>query len=189
MAADRAASSVKDKWNGLSDKQRTAIKVGAAVAATALVAYGAYKIDNKIFTDKLGHANSIIDEGRQTVARVYDNTMRYSKEANENIKWAGYDLRAERPGTENWNKIQEARGRLRDRTKSEFNSRGTYIGNDGRWHEVSGYVNMLTGEHKYSNPTGFDRLDRISTRKELKEWERNFRRGQEKMLISNNKKK
>ena len=51
---------INESWNSLSDKQKTAIKVGAAVAATALVAYGAYKINDKIFTSKLNEANSLI---------------------------------------------------------------------------------------------------------------------------------
>ena len=37
-------TTVKNKWNGLSDKQKTAIKVGAAAVTAALVTYGAYKV-------------------------------------------------------------------------------------------------------------------------------------------------
>ena len=56
-------TTIKNKWNGLSDKQKTAIKVGAAVAATALVAYGAYKVGAFEAVAKVGKAaaNKIVN--------------------------------------------------------------------------------------------------------------------------------
>lgn len=46
------------KNKGLTDKQRTAIKVGAAVATTALVAYGGYKLYRNGSFDALINAGS-----------------------------------------------------------------------------------------------------------------------------------
>lgn len=43
---------VKDKWNNLSDKQKKAIKIGAAAAGTALAAYGAYKLGSTAIRNK-----------------------------------------------------------------------------------------------------------------------------------------
>ena len=56
-------TTIKNKWNGLSDKQKTMIKVGAAVAATALVAYGAYKVGAFKAVAKVGKAaaNKIVN--------------------------------------------------------------------------------------------------------------------------------
>lgn len=51
---------------GLSDKQKKAIKVGAAVAGTALAAYGTYKmskyVDKRIRQDSVVRVNRMITE-------------------------------------------------------------------------------------------------------------------------------
>ena len=49
-------SAVKNKWNSLSDKQKTAIKVGAAVVGAALLTYGAYKVGAFDAAAKVGKA-------------------------------------------------------------------------------------------------------------------------------------
>lgn len=60
---DSLGTRVKNKWNSLSDKQKTAIKVGAAVAATALIAYGAYKVGAVEAIAKVGKsaANKVVN--------------------------------------------------------------------------------------------------------------------------------
>ncbi len=51
LEADRAAAEKRANRKGLSDKQKTALKIGGAAAATAVAAYGAYKL-NKVIGDK-----------------------------------------------------------------------------------------------------------------------------------------
>lgn len=52
----------KEKFH-LTDKQKTAIKIGAAVAATALVAYGGYKLYQS------GALDSVIETGKKVVQK------------------------------------------------------------------------------------------------------------------------
>ena len=47
-----AKDQIVEKWNGLTPGQKKALKIGAAVAGTALLAYGAYKISG-VHYDKL----------------------------------------------------------------------------------------------------------------------------------------
>lgn len=57
-------SSSENKKHGLTDKQKRAIKIGAAVAATALVAYGSYRLA------KSGKLDPLIAKGRQAVGQI-----------------------------------------------------------------------------------------------------------------------
>ena len=43
-AGKKRSNPVKEKWNGLTDKQRTAVKLGAAAVGTALAIYGTAKV-------------------------------------------------------------------------------------------------------------------------------------------------
>lgn len=60
------SSNTQGKKKGLSDKQKKAIKVGAAVAGTALAAYGAYKVSKYVGTriqkDSIARTNRLITE-------------------------------------------------------------------------------------------------------------------------------
>lgn len=174
-----ARDKVSDRWNSLSDRQKTAIKVGAAVAATALVAYGAYKLDNKIFNDRLNEANSVIKEGRDSVSWVFSRTLDAHNEAMDTIDLAGKTLRAERPGSENYNRILEARDKL-NRTRESGRDIRTYatnfIGRDGRIHTATGSANMVDGTYYMNNRTGFDELGNIYTRKDLRTFRQNRKR-------------
>lgn len=57
-----------DKKKGLSSKQKKALKIGAAVVGTALVAYGGYKI-NKLVREK--NQNIRIKEGKAKCDRMF----------------------------------------------------------------------------------------------------------------------
>lgn len=67
---------VSDKWNNLDPKTQKAIKVGAAVAGTALVTYGAYKLheanSNKSF-------NNSIDLGKDTYKKIEYEKFEYDR--------------------------------------------------------------------------------------------------------------
>lgn len=52
------------KQKGLTDKQKRAIKVGAALAATALIAYGGYKLKQS------GKLDTLIEQGRQRAKQL-----------------------------------------------------------------------------------------------------------------------
>lgn len=55
---DKDSSTEDNKRKGLSDKQKKAIKIGAAVAVTALATYGAYRLV------KSGKLDKYIDIGK-----------------------------------------------------------------------------------------------------------------------------
>lgn len=63
--SDKSESQQKKK--GLSDKQKKAIKIGAAVAGTALAAYGAYKLHNFV---RQKNMDIRIDEGKNKCDRM-----------------------------------------------------------------------------------------------------------------------
>lgn len=69
------------RWNGLSDKQKKAIKIGAVVAGTALAAYATYKIagpkiaayrNNKAIQASVSRARMLLQTGNQ-------NSRNYAK--------------------------------------------------------------------------------------------------------------
>lgn len=62
----KKTNNLKDKWNGLSDKQKKAIKIGAAVAVSALAAYGIYRVvkanGGVTFVDPNGNARNALTD-------------------------------------------------------------------------------------------------------------------------------
>lgn len=56
---------IDKKKRGLSSKQKTAIKIGAAAVATAIVAYGTYRLA------KSGKLNKLADAGREKVRSIF----------------------------------------------------------------------------------------------------------------------
>lgn len=74
----RKGSSGEEKRKGLTDKQKKAIKVGVAVAGTALAAYGAYRVGKNIRDKKL--AAKAAEE-----ARILAEKERRGKEVMERI--------------------------------------------------------------------------------------------------------
>lgn len=78
----KSGSSTKKR--GLSDKQKKAIKIGAAVVATALLTYGAYKLKQS------GKLDPLIDKGKDAI----DAVLGKSKAGNGNNigQWQVGDL-------------------------------------------------------------------------------------------------
>lgn len=75
----------KNKWNSLSDKQKTAIKVGAAVAATALLAYGAYKVGAVEKIAKVGKAAANKALNSNAARKVSDFAVKQSTKKVDKI--------------------------------------------------------------------------------------------------------
>lgn len=61
---EKKASKETEKKSGLTDKQKKAIKIGATVAATALAAYGTYRLA------KSGKLDTLIDAGKNKVEEL-----------------------------------------------------------------------------------------------------------------------
>lgn len=92
----RPRKSLKEKWNGLSDKQKTAIKIGAAAAATGLALYATYKISEKNadklhtqFENSVAKGNDffrrfIITNGAENSAYSYKSGTVQLSESKEN---------------------------------------------------------------------------------------------------------
>ena len=59
-----AAGNSQPKKRGLSDKQKKAIKIGAAAIGTALAAYGTYRLV------KSGKLNNVINKGKTAVDKI-----------------------------------------------------------------------------------------------------------------------
>ena len=55
-------TNTQDKKKGLSDKQKKAIKIGAAVAGTALAAYGAYKVSKYVSNKKISNGQRYVEQ-------------------------------------------------------------------------------------------------------------------------------
>lgn len=72
--------SVQNK-KGLSDKQKKALKIGAAVAGTALAAYGAYKLNDKVTKDLFDSYAFVSDV-------LQESSKSFNKQALDNNKWA-----------------------------------------------------------------------------------------------------
>lgn len=90
---------LKGRWNGLSDNQKKAIKVGAVVAGTALAAYATYKIagpkiaayrNNKAIQASVSRARVLLQTGNQ-------NSRNYAKktifQASSRTRKAAVDRR------------------------------------------------------------------------------------------------
>lgn len=59
---------------GLTDKQKTALKVGAALAVTALAAYGTYKLNES------GKLDSLIEKGQKADRRRFRQAGRQARQ-------------------------------------------------------------------------------------------------------------
>ena len=108
---DRYDNRDVDEKKGLTDKQKTAIKVGAAFVGSALLAYGAYKISNSREFDRVikagekfyrqGHANESVEGLNELVyatfkkqdakkyASIIDGSVPYNITSDKPIKVAG----------------------------------------------------------------------------------------------------
>ncbi len=62
-------SSISYRKKGLSDNQKTAIKIGAAAVGAALAAYGTYKLA------KTGKLNTAINKGKTIVEKIIKSDM------------------------------------------------------------------------------------------------------------------
>lgn len=86
--ANEAEPSNKSEKKGLSDKQKTALKIGAAAAGTALVAYGAYKAKNAIHYKAY---SKCVDEGMAAVNRMEKDLRSARIRMDMNAKRVGVD--------------------------------------------------------------------------------------------------
>ena len=81
----KGPDSESDKRKGLTDKQKKYIKIGASVAATALVTYGAYKLY------KSGKLDNLILKGRNKIASDIgldpENGLKLSKDKTLPDNW------------------------------------------------------------------------------------------------------
>ena len=72
---------VKSKWNGLTDKQKSNIKkaaaIGVAVAGTALLAYGAYKVSEGIKNEAYKKS---MDAGMKAVEKMMSDVTAYKND-------------------------------------------------------------------------------------------------------------
>ena len=73
--------SAKQKRKGLTDKQKKALKITAAVAGTALAAYGAYKASQVIKTRKAEKAASLISNHKEE--SIHDLIEKYGDAVRE----------------------------------------------------------------------------------------------------------
>ena len=91
---------LKDKWNSLSDEQKRAIKIGAAVAVSALAAYGIYRVvkannGDIRFIDPGANARDALTDltieqarGRSVVARLISkDTLKLALENADNMSY------------------------------------------------------------------------------------------------------
>ena len=117
-------SSAEKEHKGLTDKQKKALKIGAAVAGTALVAYGAYKLNDKA-------TKALVDS--------------YSKVGAINIKssW-NHETMALRD-------LQSAHlANNRQSTKSSLTNEARKFVSSAYGHKASGRIDRLEGERLQS---------------------------------------
>lgn len=108
---DANTDDTTDTKRGLTDKQKTVIKVGAAFVGTALIAYGGYKISNSRNFDRVikvgenfyrqGHTNESVDGLNELVyatfkkrdakkyAAILDESVSYKIKSDKRVKIAG----------------------------------------------------------------------------------------------------
>ena len=91
-------TNTQDKKKGLSDKQKKAIKIGAAVAGTALAAYGAYKVskyvDKRIKQDSVMRVNRMLTD-LSTAATVNGRSRTVHEGVNGGMwNWQGNSMKA-----------------------------------------------------------------------------------------------
>lgn len=82
---EKTLSEQETNKKGLSDKQKKALKVGAAVAGTALAAYGAYKL-NKYVKDE--NSKLRVDQGKAFAAK-------FEKDAGKHMASRIYDAQGD----------------------------------------------------------------------------------------------
>ena len=75
---DKQSKTLKEKWNGLTDKQKLAVKLGTAATATALAAYGTYKVSK--FAGKRAADKYFVKNGGLHIYRQRGATL-----ANRNL--------------------------------------------------------------------------------------------------------
>ena len=78
------SSSVEKEHKGLTDKQKKALKIGAAVAGTALVAYGAYKLNQastKALMDSYSEVGDIFTKSYLESHNDALSSIKYATEA------------------------------------------------------------------------------------------------------------
>lgn len=116
--------------NGLSEKQKKALKVGVAVAGTALAAYGAYKVskymkDNKIYADsgkRFVEQNAYLQRNIRNIPSHVDPTLgitsepRYRQIYDNTHRSVSQGISGDNRlyGNKNWYKKQFPNGRNAD---------------------------------------------------------------------------
>lgn len=88
IADGRLRGDSEKEKHGLSDKQKTLIKAGAAAAVTALAAYGAYKLG------KSGKINGLIKRGQETVGKVIEAAKNKKVSKTDLSSMSDADLKA-----------------------------------------------------------------------------------------------
>lgn len=95
---------------GLSDKQKTALKVGAAAAGTALAAYGAYKYSKYIKTKNMEIA---AEKGYESAKKMFNEHVSTMEAYKTNVKNPVYSYKY----TVNAGKIAKDRAEVASKTK------------------------------------------------------------------------
>lgn len=72
---------VKKKWNGLSDKQKKALKVAGVAVGAAALGYGAYKISQHNYNKKYDAYSKAFNEDRQRAMRNQAETSKFYEKA------------------------------------------------------------------------------------------------------------
>lgn len=82
-SSNRYEDNSEKKKSGLTDKQKKAIKIGAAVAITVLAAYGGYKIyqNREDITDYMSRFHIHKDVGKKSVDKLKDTDL-FDKKIN-----------------------------------------------------------------------------------------------------------
>lgn len=82
-SSNRSEDNSEKKKSGLTDKQKKAIKIGAAVAVTILAAYGGYKIyqNREGIADYMSQFHMNKDVGKKTVDKLKDTDL-FDKKIN-----------------------------------------------------------------------------------------------------------
>lgn len=201
-AGKTVKKNVSDKWNGLSDKQKKAIKIGVAAAGTALAAYAAYKItDGIIVKNGIRMANEKIKTGRDLTNQMLEKIKSDAAEQKWQYDYIE-DLKkvANPKPSANTNKLftyenpdksfanaywarealrgyretgaTDSANRLKENYRNALRT-GEFLGNDGKIYNYGGKVN-LDGSYNYSNPFA-DRQQYINTKEEYRNFMRNYK--------------
>lgn len=101
-SAGKQRRSQSSEKKGLSDRQKTALKVGAAVVATGLAAYGAHKILGGKHNATTAAVQSAINKGKTATAnlmkkagnKAYNKAVSEVKKTPDRIKRAGAETKS-----------------------------------------------------------------------------------------------